>query len=83
MGTKSIEIMKDKIISKLQDNDKNLNEMISYADEWKDSKEIRNILLGQINDIRFERKILNIQLKVTNFIMFIQNKITNNVEKVK
>ena len=83
METKSIEIMKDKIISKLQDNDKNLNEMISYADEWKDSKEIRNILLGQINDIRFERKILNIQLKVTNFIMFIQNKITNNVEKVK
>ena len=46
---------RESVMSKINKEESILNEMISHVDDWKGSKEMRNILLGQIN--RQKRKI--------------------------
>lgn len=70
--------MKIEAISKqIERKDELLKDMISGIDEWKDSKDMRNILLGQIRREQFSIKMLEIRLKFIKFINNFRNKTTS------
>ena len=62
------EIKKESIITKIDDKKNEVKEIISWLDEWKDSKDMKQILLNNIRKIEFEIKMLETELKVINVI---------------
>ena len=68
MKTKNNEIYKNSTTLELELRNKEIEQMIEWLPEWKDNKEIRNLLLRQINKAKFEVKMLNAKLKVIDFI---------------
>lgn len=70
------EIKMDSIMKDIEARKENVKEMISCLDEWKDSEEIRNVLLGQIRKANFDISMMNAKLKVMNVISTFKNKVT-------
>jgi len=62
------EIFRNATTLQLELKENEIEEMISWLEEWKDSKEIRNLLLSQIHKTKFDIKMLSIKLKVIDFI---------------
>lgn len=70
------EIKMDSIRDDIETRKGNVKEMISCLEEWKDSDEIRDLLLGQIRRANFDITMLNAKLKVMNVISTFKNKVT-------
>lgn len=70
------EIKMDSIRKDIEDRHENVKEMISCLDEWKDSEEIRGLLLGQIRKANFDIKMMEAKLKVMNVIQGFKTKVT-------
>lgn len=70
------EIKMDSIRKDIEDRHESVKEMISCLDEWKDSEEIRGLLLGQIRKADFDIKMMEAKLKVMNVIQGFKTKVT-------
>lgn len=70
------EIKMDSIRKDIKTRHENVKEMISCLDEWKDSEEIRGLLLGQIRRANFDIKMMEAKLKVMNVIQGFKTKVT-------
>lgn len=70
------EIKMDSIRKDIEDRHESVKEMISCLDEWKDSEEIRGLLLGQIHKANFDIKMMEAKLKVMNVIQGFKTKVT-------
>ncbi len=70
------EIKMDSIRKDIEDRHESVKEMISCLDEWKDSEEIRGLLLGQIRKANFDIKMMEAKLKVMNVIQGFKTKVT-------
>ncbi len=70
------EIKMDSIRKDIRNRHENVKEMISCLDEWKDSEEIRGLLLGQIRKANFDIKMMETKLKVMNVIQGFKTKVT-------
>lgn len=70
------EIKMDSIRKDIEDRHESVKEMISCLDEWKDSEEIRGLLLGQIRKANFDIKMMETKLKVMNVIQGFKTKVT-------
>lgn len=70
------EIKINSIISKIEDRRKEVKEMISWLNEWKDSRDMERILLNDIFKTRIEINMLEMKLKVMKVIQGFKNKVT-------
>ena len=70
------EIKRDSIVAKIEARKEEVKEMISWLDEWKDSKDMENMLLNDIHRAKFEIKMLELKLKVMKVIQGFKNKVT-------
>lgn len=70
------EIKMDSIRKDIEDRHESVKEMISCLDEWKDSEEIRGLLLGQIRKANLDIKMMEAKLKVMNVIQGFKTKVT-------
>jgi hypothetical protein len=70
------EIKINSIISKIEDRRKEVKEMISWLNEWKDSRDMERILLNDIFKARIEINMLEMKLKVMKVIQGFKNKVT-------
>lgn len=70
------EVKMDSIRKDIEDRHESVKEMISCLDEWKDSEEIRGLLLGQIRKANFDIKMMEAKLKVMNVIQGFKTKVT-------
>lgn len=70
------EIKRDSIVAKIEARKEEVKEMISWLDEWKDSKDMENMLLNDIRRAKFEIKMLELKLKVMKVIQGFKNKVT-------
>lgn len=70
------EIKINSIISKIEDRRKEVKEMISWLNEWKDSRDMERILLNNIFKARIEINMLEMKLKVMKVIQGFKNKVT-------
>jgi len=77
MNENKYEMKIEAINKQIERKDELLKDMISGIDEWKDSKDMRNILLGQIRREQFSIKMLEIRLKFIKFINNFRNKTTS------
>ena len=50
--------------------------MISWLNEWKDSKDMEGLLLNNIRKAKFKICMLETRLKVINLIQGFKNKVT-------
>lgn len=73
---KKDEIKMDSIRKEIKVKEANVKEMIKCLDEWKDSNEIRKLLLGQIRRTNYEIKMMGAKLKVMNLIQGFKTKVT-------
>ena len=74
--------MKIEVINKkIEKKEELLKDMISNVNEWKDSKEMRDILLGQIRKEKFNLKMLNLRLRFVKFINNFRNKTATKTRK--
>lgn len=70
------EIKRDSIVAKIEARKEEVKEMISWLDEWKDSKDMENMLLNDIRKAKFEIKMLELKLKVMKVTQSFKNKVT-------
>lgn len=70
------EIKINSIMSKIEDRRKEVKEMISWLNEWKDSRDMERILLNDIFKARIEINMLEMKLKVMKVIQGFKNKVT-------
>lgn len=70
------EIKRDSIVAKIEARKEEVKEMISWLDEWKDSKDMENMLLNDIRRAKFEIKMLELKLKVMKVTQGFKNKVT-------
>lgn len=61
----------------IESRKENVKEMISCLNEWKDSDEIRKMLLKQIRKANFDIALLETKLKVMDVTKGFRNKVTN------
>lgn len=80
MKTKN-QIKIENLTKKIGESEDLLKDMISNVDEWKDSRDMRNILLGQIRKEQFNLKVMNLRLKFMKFIESFRNKTTTKTRK--
>lgn len=74
--------MKIEVINKkIEKKEELLKDMISNVNEWKDSKDMRDILLGQIRKEKFNLKMLNLRLRFVKFINNFRNKTATKTRK--
>lgn len=74
--------MKIEVINKkIEKKEELLKDMISNVNEWKDSKDMRDILLGQIRKEKFNLKMLNLRLRFVKFINNFRNKTATKIRK--
>lgn len=74
--------MKIEVINKkIEKKEELLKDMISNVNEWKDSKDMRDILLGQIRKEKFNLKMLNLRLRFIKFINNFRNKTATKTRK--
>lgn len=60
------EIRKEDLTKKIKVKNDELNNMLACLLEWKDSEDLKDLLLKQIHSKRMEIKMLNARLKVVN-----------------
>jgi len=60
------EIKKGDLTKKIKIKKDELNNMLACLLEWKDSEDLKDLLLKQIQSKRMEIKMLNARLKVVN-----------------
>lgn len=74
--------MKIEVINKkIEKKEELLKDMISNVNEWKDSKDMRDILLSQIRKEKFNLKVLNLRLRFVKFINNFRNKTATKTRK--
>lgn len=74
--------MKIEVINKkIEKKEELLKDMISNVNEWKDSKDMRDILLSQIRKEKFNLKMLNLRLRFVKFINNFRNKTATKTRK--
>ena len=73
---KNNEIKKESIITEIKDRKEEVKVMISWLNEWKDSKDMERLLLNNIRKAKFKICMLETRLKVINLIQGFKNKVT-------
>ena len=73
---KNNEIKKESIMTEIKDRKEEVKVMISWLNEWKDSKDMEELLLNNIRKAKFKICMLETRLKVINLIQGFKNKVT-------
>ena len=73
---KNNEIKKESIITEIKDRKEEVKVMISWLNEWKDSKDMERLLLNNIRKAKFKICMLETRLKVINLMKGFKNKVT-------
>lgn len=73
---KNNEIKKESIMIEIKDRKEEVKVMISWLNEWKDSKDMERLLLNNIRKAKFKICMLETRLKVINLIQGFKNKVT-------
>lgn len=73
---KNNEIKKESIITEIKDRKEEVKVMISWLNEWKDSKDMEGLLLNNIRKAKFKICMLETKLKVINLMQGFKNKVT-------
>ena len=73
---KNNEIKKESIITEIKDRKEEVKVMISWLNEWKDSKDMERLLLNDIRKAKFKICMLETKLKVINLMQGFKNKVT-------
>lgn len=73
---KNNEIKKESIMTEIKDRKEEVKVMISWLNEWKDSKDMEGLLLNNIRKTKFKICMLETKLKVINLIQGFKNKVT-------
>lgn len=73
---KNNEIKKESIMTEIKDRKEEVKVMISWLNEWKDSKDMERLLLNDIRKAKFKICMLETRLKVINLIQGFKNKVT-------
>lgn len=73
---KNNEIKKESIMTEIKDRKEEVKVMISWLNEWKDSKDMERLLLNNIRKAKFKICMLETRLKVINLIQGFKNKVT-------
>lgn len=73
---KNNEIKKESIMTEIKDRKEEVKVMISWLNEWKDSKDMEGLLLNDIHKAKFKICMLETRLKVINLIQGFKNKVT-------
>lgn len=73
---KNNEIKKESIVTEIKDRKEEVKVMISWLNEWKDSKDMERLLLNNIRKAKFKICMLETRLKVINLIQGFKNKVT-------
>jgi len=72
---------REEIMSKIEIGEKELNEKISHVNDWKESKEMRNILLNQIQMKRLEIGVYKGEVKVIDIYNKCRDKVKSYMNK--
>lgn len=64
------------IKSRIERKNEEVKEMTSWLNEWKDSKDMTNILKNDIRKVKFEIKMLELELKAINVKDNFMDKVT-------
>lgn len=73
---KNNEIKKESIMTEIKDRKEEVKIMISWLNEWKDSKDMEGLLLNDIRKAKFKICMLETKLKVINLMQDFKNKVT-------
>ena len=73
---KNNEIKKESIMTEIKDRKEEVKVMISWLNEWKDSKDMERLLLNNIRKAKFKICMLETKLKVINLMQGFKNKVT-------
>lgn len=73
---KNNEIKKESIMTEIKDRKEEVKVMISWLNEWKDSKDMERLLLNDIRKAKFKICMLETRLKVINLMQGFKNKVT-------
>lgn len=73
---KNNEIKKESIMTEIKDRKEEVKVMISWLNEWKDSKDMERLLLNNIRKAKFKICMLETRLKVINLMQGFKNKVT-------
>lgn len=73
---KNNEIKKESIMTEIKDRKEEVKVMISWLNEWKDSKDMEELLLNDIRKAKFKICMLETRLKVINLMQGFKNKVT-------
>lgn len=73
---KNNEIKKESIMTEIKDRKEEVKVMISWLNEWKDSKDMEGLLLNNIRKDKFKICMLETRLKVINLMQGFKNKVT-------
>ena len=73
---KNNEIKKESIMTEIKDRKEEVKVMISWLNEWKDSKDMERLLLNNIRKAKFKICMLETRLKVINLMKGFKNKVT-------
>ena len=73
---KNNEIKKESIMTEIKDRKEEVKVMISWLNEWKDSKDMERLLLNNIRKAKFKICMLETRLKVINLMQEFKNKVT-------
>lgn len=73
---KNNEIKKESIMTEIKDRKEEVKVMISWLNEWKDSKDMERLLLNDIRKAKFKICMLETKLKVINLMQGFKNKVT-------
>ena len=65
---KNNEIKKESIMTEIKDRKEEVKVMISWLNEWKDSKDMEELLLNNIRKAKFKICMLETRLKVINLM---------------